>query len=426
MLAAPSSPLALRYRVPAMMSRNHTALDALSFFIADVQTGFGPFIAVYLATSGWTEGEIGRALSVGALVAVVSQLPAGAAVDRLADKRIAAAIGCAVVGVAALAFAFSASTVSVMSAEVLHSFGSAMLGPAVAAVSLAVVGRAGLGLRLGRNARFAAIGNGAAAGLLGAAGSYLSPRAVFWLTAAFMVPGLAALRVITPPGPVAGERAESETDRVDPKSPGATGVFQDLRALARDRAVLGFASCVALFHVGNAALLPLASAHLTQSLGRQTNLVVAAAVVVPQTIVALISPSVGHLADTRGPRLVLTLGFAAVPLRAALLGLVSDPYGIIAVQALDGLGAATFGVMVPLVAAELTRGTNRFNLCLGLFGLATGAGASISTSLAGTLADDYGNRVAFFALALCGLGAMAAAFLSAPRKIGDDGPIARP
>ena len=153
---------------------------------------------------------------------------------------------------------------------------------------------------------------------------------------------------------------------------------------------------------------------------------VAAAVVVPQAIVALISPSVGHLADTRGPRLVLTLGFAAVPLRAALLGLVSDPYGIIAVQALDGIGAATFGVMVPLVAAELTRGTNRFNLCLGLFGLATGAGASVSTSLAGTLADDYGNRIAFFALALCGLGAMTAAFLSAPRRVGDDGPTAQP
>ena len=409
-------------RVPAMTSaRNHYALDALSFFIADVQTGFGPFIAVYLATSGWSEGEIGRALSVGALVAVVSQLPGGAAVDRLADKRIAAAIGCAVVGIAALAFAFSTSTVSVMSAEVLHSFGSAMLGPAVAAVSLAVVGRAGLGLRLGRNARFAAIGNGAAAGLLGAAGSYLSPRAVFWLTAAFMVPGLAALRVIAPPRPedpepAAGTPAPSRT----------TGVFQDLKALARDKAVLGFASCIALFHTGNAALLPLASAHLSQSLGTRTNLVVAAAVVVPQTIVALISPSVGHLADTRGPRLVLTLGFAAVPLRAALLGLVSDPYGIIAVQALDGIGAATFGVMVPLVAAELTRGTNRFNLCLGLFGLATGAGASVSTSLAGTLADHFGNRTGFFALALCGLGAVAAAFLSAPRSVGDDGPTARP
>ena len=112
----------------------------------------------------------------------------------------------------------------------------------------------------------------------------------------------------------------------------------------RDRAVLGFGSCVALFHLGNAALLPLASAHLTQSFGQRTNLVVAAAVVVPQTIVALMSPSVGHLADARGaaPRLD-PLGFAAVPLRAVLLGLVSNPYGIIAVQALDGIGAATFG-----------------------------------------------------------------------------------
>ena len=203
-------------------------------------------------------------------------------------------------------------------------------------------------------------------------------------------------------------------------------MVRDLKALAGDKAVLGFASCVALFHVGNAALLPLASAHLTQSLGTRTNLVVAAAVVVPQTIVALISPSVGHLADTRGPRLVLTLGFAAVPLRAALLGLVSDPYAIIGVQALDGIGAATFGVMVPLVAAELTRGTNRFNLCLGLFGLATGAGASVSTSLAGTLADNFGNRAGFFALAFCGVGAVASAFFSAPRRVGDDAPTAPP
>ena len=82
--------------------------------------------------------------------------------------------------------------------------------------------------------------------------------------------------------------------------------------------------------------------------------------------------------------------------------------------------------MVPLVAAELTRGTNRFNLCLGLFGLATGAGASVSTSLAGTLADHFGNRIGFFALALCGLGAVVSAFVSAPRRVGDDDPVVQP
>lgn len=380
-------------------------LDALSFFVADVQTGFGPFIAIYLSTSGWSEGQIGRALSVGTIAAVASQLPGGALVDRLADKRIAVGGSCLIVAAAALLFALSASTASVMVAEVLHSFGSAMLGPAIAAVSLALVGQVGLGGRLGRNARFAAIGNGFAAALLGTVGAYFAPGSVFWLTAAFMVPGLALLPLIrTPVRPGSIPSAE----------PG--GAFGDLRALCADRRVLAFAACVALFHLANAALLPIAAADLTHRIGQKANIVLAAAVVVPQAIVALVSPAVGTVADRRGPRLVLVLGFAAVPLRALLLAFVSDPTLVIAVQALDGIGAATFGTMVPLVAAELTRDTSRFNLCLGVFGLATAAGATVSTSLAGGIADRVGNPAAFSTLAACGLLAVAAAWLAAPRR----------
>ena len=383
------------------------SLDALSFFVADVQTGFGPFIAVYLATSGWSEGQTGRALSIGTIAALASQLPGGAVVDRLADKRIAAGVSCLIVAGAALLFAVSASTASVMVAEVLHSFGSAMLGPAIAAVSLAVVGRVGLGARLGRNARFAAIGNGFAAALLGAVGSHFAPGSVFWLTAAFMVPGLMILSLMQSARPSSAV-AEASSAR--------NGPLTDLAALLADRRVLAFAGCIALFHVANAALLPLAAADLTHRIGQNANLVLAAAVVVPQAIVALISPKVGTVADRRGPRLVLVLGFAAVPVRALLLAFVSDPYLVIMVQALDGISAATFGIMVPLVAAELTRGTNRFNLCLGVFGLATAAGATVSTSLAGTIADHVGNPTAFLTLTACGLFAVAAAGLASPRR----------
>lgn len=382
-------------------------LDALSFFIADVQTGFGPFIAVYLATAGWGEAAIGQALSVGTMAAVVSQLPGGALVDRLRDKRIAAGLACAVVGLAAVLFAVSASTVAIMTAEVLHSFGSAMLGPAVAAVSLAVVGRAALGERLGRNARFAAIGNGAAAAALGAAGAYLSARAVFWLTAGFMLPGLLALRQV--------EAGESQAEQGQEPA-GIGGAFRDGLALLTDRRVLLFALCVALFHLGNAALLPLAGAEMARQLGASSNLVIAGSVVVPQAIVAVISPGVGRLADRRGTALILALGFLAVPLRAALLAFVTEPLGIVAVQALDGIGAASFGVLVPLVAAALTRGTGRFNLCLGVLGLATAAGATISTSLAGLLAEHWGERVAFLALAGFGCAAVLAAGVFTPQE----------
>lgn len=381
------------------------ALDALSFFIADVQTGFGPFIAVYLATAGWSDGAIGQALSVGTLAAVASQLPGGAFVDRLRDKRTAVVLAGVGVGLAAVMFALSTSRASILGAEVLHSFSSAMLGPAVAAVSLAAVGRAALGERLGRNARFAAIGNGVAAAALGLAGSYLPPRAVFWLTAGFMLPGLATLLFVAPATPD-GARAPSG---------GAAASARDGIALLTDRRVLLFALTVALFHLGNAALLPLAGSELTRRLGASTNLVVAGSVVVPQAIVALISPTVGRAADQHGLARVLALGFAAVPLRAGLLALVTDPVGIVAVQALDGLGAASFGVLVPLVAAELTRGTERFNLCLGVLGLATAAGATVSTGLGGLLAQRWGEEFAFLTLAVCGCAAVSAAWLFSPR-----------
>lgn len=394
----------------AASRRSLLSLDALSFFIADVQTGFGPFIAVYLATSGWSAGEIGEALSIGSIAAMVSQLPGGALVDRLANKRIAAGASCVIVAVAALLFGLSVSRASVIAAEVLHSFGSAMLGPAVAAVSLAAVGMVGLGERLGRNARFAALGNGAAAAILGAAGSYVSARSVFWLTAAFMIPGLAALILVRLPK-AAGPR--------DAGKPGPeASLWRDGVALFQDRRILGFAACVALYHLGNAALLPLAGAQLAQTLGQKTNLVIAAAVVVPQAIVAVLSPTVGRLADRRGARLVMAFGFAAVPLRALMLAFVSGPTLTIVAQALDGVGAATFGVLVPLAAAELTRGSARFNLCLGAFGLATAAGATLSTGLAGTVADHFGDRAAFLLLAGCGLGAVLAACVTAPRRRG--------
>jgi MFS family permease len=287
---------------------------------------------------------------------------------------------------------------------VLHGFASCMLVPAIAALSLTLVGRTGLGERLGRNARYAAIGSGVAAAVMGLCGTYVSEAAVFWLTAALMLPGLLTLGTIRPP-----QRRIPPAGRVARRA-GERGIWQ----LLTDRRLLTFAGCVVLFHLANAALLPLAAGEITRQTGSRASLVIAACIVVPQLIVAALSPSVGRGADLWGRRPVLVLCFLALPLRGLLLAAVDGPAAIVAVQALDGISAAGFGVLLPLVAADLTRGTNRFNLCLGALGLAAALGATLSTALAGWAADVHGPAAAFLGLAACGLAAVLLVALAMP------------
>src|SRR5215472_16699411 len=164
-------------------ARSLHGLDWLNFFIANVQTGFGPFIAVYLTENRWTTGEIGFALTIGTICSLVSQMPAGCLVDWMQDKRWAVRIGIVAVSGTALMYAVSTTKTAVYAAELLHGLASSVIGPAIAAVSLALVGRAAFSERAGRNARFSAIGNGIAAGVMGLAGTFVSTSSVFWLTA---------------------------------------------------------------------------------------------------------------------------------------------------------------------------------------------------------------------------------------------------
>jgi MFS family permease len=137
--------------------------------------------------------------------------------------------------------------------------------------------------------------------------------------------------------------------------------------------------------------------------GSRANLIIAACIVVPQIVVALTSPWVGRTAERIGRRPLLLLGWASLPLRAILLALSPSPFLIVALQALSGISAAVFGVMMPLVADDVTRRVHRFNLCIGVFGLAAAGGATFSTTIAGWLADSWGDRWAFLGLAAAGM-----------------------
>jgi MFS family permease len=383
-------PVAVR---PSPSRQSQRGLDWFIFFLADVQTGFGPFIAVYLTTQKWTQVEIGFVLSIGGIIGLLGQMPGGAIVDAAKSERVVAGFAVAAIGMSALAYALWPIFPVVTAAAVLHAMASCVLGPAIAAISLGLVGPLAIGERLGRNARFASLGNGSAAALMGATGYYISNRSVFLVTFLLAIPTLLALSRIRE-REIDIVQAHGAIPREVPDKK-ATSIF----TLVRQKPLLIFAGSILLLQLANAAMLPIMAGVVTTRSAQWAPVLIAACIIVPQAIVALMSPMVGRKAQAWGRRPLLLIGFGALAIRGVLFATVTDPYLLVAVQIFDGITAAVFAVMVPLIVADVAFGSGHFNLALGIVGTATGIGASLSTVLAGYVTDKFGGSVAFLGLA---------------------------
>jgi MFS family permease len=148
--------------------RSLRGLDWFAFFVADLQTGWGPFVAAYLTSVSWNQFDIGLVLTIGTVATFALQIPTGAVVDGVPAKRTLAALAVVFVSDSALLLALWPTLIVVVGAKVLHALASCLLGPTIAAMSLGLVGHAFLSLRLGRNARFLSLGNAIAACLVDA------------------------------------------------------------------------------------------------------------------------------------------------------------------------------------------------------------------------------------------------------------------
>jgi MFS family permease len=378
---------------PPPSPRSQHGLDWFIFFLADVQTGFGPFIAVYLTTQKWTQVEIGIVLSIGGIIGLLGQMPGGAIVDAARSERVVAGFAVAAIGMSALAYALFPIFPVVAAAAILHATASCVLGPAIAAISLGLVGPLAIGERLGRNARFASLGNGSAAALMGACGYYISNRSVFLVTFLLAIPTLLALsRIREKEIDIVQAHGAILREKPDEK---ATSIF----TLIRQKPLLIFAASILLLQLANAAMLPIMAGVVTTRSSQWAPVLIAACIIVPQAIVALMSPTVGRKAQAWGRRPILLIGFGALAIRGILFATVTDPFLLVVVQIFDGITAAVFAVMVPLIVADVAFGSGHFNLALGIVGTATGIGASLSTVLAGYVTDKFGGSVTFLGLA---------------------------
>jgi MFS family permease len=383
---------------PAPSQVSLGGLDAVNFFVAGILAGFGPYVAAYLADQKWNQENIGFVLTASSLAGLLSQLPGGELLDTVRSKRAILAAGATIVAISALIIAFQPRFPLVFTALMLQGITGGLLGLAIAAISLGLVGQAGLPERLGRNQRFASTGSLVAAAVMGLIGYFLSYKAIFLAVAALTPALFVALTRIHPPDVHFG-RACGAPHHHESGQPART----NRRTLCKRSELLAFAICLFLFQLANASMLPLVVEALVYEGERRSSLVVSALIVLPQILVALMAPWVGRQAKNWGRRPLLLIGFGALPVRALLFSLALDPPLLIVFQLLDGISGAVLGVLTALVIADVTGGTGRFNLAQGLVGTASGIGASLSTTLFGLLAAGFGRTTAFVTIASVGL-----------------------
>ncbi len=369
-----------------------------------MQSGLGPFLAIFLITARhWNPADIGMVMTIAGLATLVAQTPAGALIDATRRKRLAIMAAALVISVAALVVTVAPRFGIVAGAQILLGGAASVFPPATAAIALGLVGPRAFTRRMGRMQGYNHAGNVAAALIAGLLGTLVTTAAVFWVVSAFGLLAIAAATLIDPHAinhqVARGFRSEDDGTHAGAEGDRPSG----FKTLLTCRPLLIFVCAVTLWQLANAAMLPIVGQKLALNNTGEGTIFMSALIVTAQAVMVPMSILVGHRADRWGRKALFLAGFAALPVRGVLFSLVKDPYVVVAIQVLDGVGAGIFGALFPLVIADLTRGTGRYNVTLGAATTVQGIGAALSTTLAGFIIVAGGYAMAFLALAAIAL-----------------------
>ena len=375
-------------------SRSLWALDGLNFFLADVRDGMGPFLGTFLREHHhWDAGRVGIALAASQIGTVLAQTPLGALVDRIRWKRLAVAVAAVVVAAGCVLLYLVPTMLVVLAAQTAIGAAAAIFPPAVAAITLGLVGRAVMPRQTGRNEAYNHGGNFVAAALAGACAYFIGYGALFFLVAAMAAASAGAVMLIRE-REIDHELARG-ADEVGESGHEIVGV----RELFKDRRIQVFIASAVLFHFANAAMLPLVGQKSSDGLKDGAAVVMSACIIAAQLVMIPVALAASRLSASWGRKPVFLIGFGVLPIRGLLYCLSINPVYLVGVQLLDGIGAGIFGVVSVLVVADLTRGTGRFNLTQGALATATGVGAGLSNLLAGFVVKAAGFNAGFVMLA---------------------------
>ncbi len=393
---------------PRFTSERYLAF--LNFFLADVAGGLGPYLAVFLISyKHWTASRIGVALSLTSISTLLVQTPVGIFVDETPHKRGILGVAIAAVTVASVCIAFHPSSLVVYSAQLITGIVGAVIGPAIAALTLGLVGPKKFTFQIGQNEAYNHAGNLTAAILIALASKYFGIYSVFYLLVIMAFLAWGCLLGIE------GRKINHDVARgFDLDQPKILTHFLDV---LKQPLVLIFALCVFVFHFANAPMLPLLGQRLTLINRGLGTVFMSACIIIAQLVMIPMAILVGKKADQWGRKPIFLVAFACLPLRGILYARFNNPYLLISVQALDGVGAGIFGALFPVVVVDLTRGTGRFNATLATIATLQGIGVSMSNLISGFIVDWMGYNRGFLFLSCIALAGFLLYLLGMPETL---------
>jgi MFS family permease len=382
--------------VPEEKTGSLRALDTLNFCNAGIQTGLGPFMAIYYTSARhWNPGQIGVLIACQSLAGIALQTATGHWVDESHHKRLLTALAGLIVALGAVGIVTLPSYAMQIVVQVVIGLAVTIFPAATAAFALGMVGKDDLSARVARNETFTHTGNVFFAIAAGAVGTLLALQGIFIAAAVFaagMIPSVFFIREEHVDYEAARGGQEADADDQPKQRSG-------WRDLASDKRILTFTACVVLYYFANAATLPLVGEILSQAKkGQSSAWQVAAMVIVAESAMIGVAILAGKLADQWGRKPLFLIGFATLALRNALTVVSHNGFYLISLQALDGVAMGLYGVLLTLVTADLAKGTGRFNFVQGAVQSSMGLGGVLSNSLFGWIAKGLGFNASFWGL----------------------------
>ncbi|UPY35811.1 MFS transporter [Sediminicoccus sp. KRV36] len=368
------------------------ALMGVNFFMADLRDGFGPFLGVFLQLNGWTPAGIGLVNTLGGLAAMAAMIPLGLLLDETPAKRGVLVLSVTGVILACGAVFLAPDSGLAAASRMGSGMAGAAIGPAIAAITLGIMGQGGYPRQVGRNQASNHAGNVAAALLAGLLGYLYGLPGVFGLLVLNGALGLLALLLIRARDI---DHAVARGLASDGGAPAST-----LRALVASPALLVLASTVFLFHLGNAAMTPLLGQMIVaRGTAGDPMAYTAATVIISQGTMILTALLAAWLAVRRGYNIVFLIALTALPLRGLTSGLIESPWVVVPAQILDGFGNGMMGVAVPGLVVRIMQGSGHVAAGMGAVLTTWAVGSALSALLGGIVAGQAGYSAAYFTLA---------------------------